>query len=70
MPKFKIEIELENRDYCNGCPCLREEGIMPEEADCQIYHNAVNFDPLTRYTDNPKYIRPEICKEQNKEETK
>ena len=60
MHKFKIEIQLENKDYCNGCPLLMEIGIMPEEADCLIY-NGVTHEPISVYP--YKYIRPEICKQ-------
>jgi len=61
--KINIEIELENGDYCNGCPCLlvfQHSG----KVFCSNYSEEfVNVKTLENV------IRPDICKEQNKEKT-
>lgn len=55
--KFKIEIELENKDYCNGCPCLRYGN------DCSI-HKIIVKQILNGNDPNfGAFIRPEICKQ-------
>jgi len=58
MPKINIVVELENENYCNGCPFLM---IFAELQRCYYFNRQINID----ISDN--YIRPEICKEQNKE---
>lgn len=68
MHKFNLEIEIPHKDYCNGCPLLSERGIMPEEANCVKYPDNVTYEPIEIYP--YKYIRPEICKQNDKEKTK
>lgn len=63
MHKFNLEIELENKDYCNGCPCLGEENDYCGNfgIDVPMIYKAENFG---------KHPRPEICKQNDKEKTK
>jgi len=68
--KFNIEIELENGDYCNGCPCVREYSVTNHSEtinliDCNLY--GVN---QSKGKEDGLLIRPDFCKEQNKEKTK
>lgn len=63
--KFKIEIELENKDYCNGCPCLRMRrfsGVCPKFGYVSNSNQSDNM-PKQHY----KYYRPDICKQNDKE---
>jgi len=69
MHKFKIEIKLENKDYCNGCPCLKHSADFDSWVMCGIFkkeitHNVQTF-PEIKHTGY--FNRLDICKEQNKE---
>ena len=63
MHKFKIPIEIPDKDYCNGCPFViidpRVEANHYLEPTCYLY----NFKQLT---DN--YVRLDICKQNDKEQ--
>lgn len=63
--KFNIEIELENKNYCNGCKLLVEkQDLTPFSKNyyCPFYYNYENRDRK-----NKKIIRPNICKQNDKE---
>ncbi len=61
--KFNIEIEIENGDYCNGCPCLNVT-----MGYCRFHKVFLTQDPKGfAKGGHAKRYRPEICKEQNKE---
>jgi len=70
--KFKIEIELENGDYCNGCPLFIETNTSNFISttywhNCRAdYYKEKNISESQRINGFP---RPDICKEQNKEKT-
>jgi len=68
--KFNIEIELENGDYCNGCPiAIIEQKPYSTGFDCACgkYRERLDYEYDLKTL---KVKRPEICKEQNKEKTK
>ncbi len=54
MHKFKIEIELRNKNLCSGCSQLQETDYKPV---CNIYGIEIDLNKLGNY------IRPDICKE-------
>jgi len=56
MHKFKIEIKLENGDYCNGCSCLDGENDY-----CNNF--GINVSMIYKKENFGKHPRPEICKE-------
>ena len=52
--KFSLEVELEDTEYCTGCPCLFE---------VEIEHCGATKDDLeTEWMDKGyRFIRPEGC---------
>jgi len=48
MHEFNITIKLENKDYCNGCPCLRgskdfDSGVYCGRYRTEIIHHVQTF---------------------------
>ena len=61
MHKFKLTIKLDNKDYCNVCPCLKMIYAPIAKGHC-VYHKADIKDEFTKDGHHPFY-RPDICKE-------
>ena len=67
---MKIQIDLPDKDYCNGCPLLSREKYDIVEAifSCRIgYLRGKRFYIGTEMTspNNPEITRPEQCKTEN-----
>ena len=61
MHEFNITIKLENKDYCSGCPCLRQYDVTNHSetitlTDCNLF--GVNQDKQ-----NGNLIRLPYCKQ-------
>lgn len=62
---MRIEIELKNYKFCNGCPCLHSAmiGATPVEARCAIkpeYHLRISNEEL-----GFKILREDWCIREN-----
>ena len=62
MHKFKIEIDIEDKNYCNGCPVLQGKWCMFH----MVYLHLKNV-RTSDVSDYDGLIRPTICKELDKE---
>lgn len=65
---MKIEIKLENPDYCNGCPCANIVGGGYWQ--CGLYKNfykkrKTTYDDAQEHKGLKTLPRPEKCKEEN-----
>lgn len=60
MPTIQIKIKLENADYCNGCNALVEAWNW-----CSLFK--LNMKQRRNIYNEEEFIRPDICKQQNKE---
>jgi len=59
MHKITKTFELEHKDYCNGCPCLRYEDGM-----CKLYQIYPMGQEYVNHSDIYT-IRPNICKQES-----
>jgi hypothetical protein len=62
MPKIKIEIELKDLDYCNGCPCCWIDSFTDGFNCGNGYEINNNLNP-----DKVLQPRPKKCKQEKKE---
>jgi len=67
--KINIEIELENGDYCNGCPYAIEKDDGMGCTYYKEYLDVINIPEIINGVSYgcDHYTRLDICKEQNKE---
>jgi len=56
MHEFKLTIKLDNKDYCDGCPCLDTENNLCQNYRVDTFLDCA-CDALGLFT------RPDICKE-------
>lgn len=58
-----IQVELENTDYCDGCPCCDTGGEYPARCNMEYWHD--DWERDIDMDSDYDFVRPPTCKDKH-----